>query len=214
MRTFLLPCFLFMTFFLSSPSLLHCAEEAPASDTPEPLELLRQDIHITFYLESAQMQGKATLVLPPNRALKLSLNGLEQVRVLIAETKKENSDEEINLQKIAPNSANTLTLDPSAQERTLSLSWQVTAPPPGYDTGNLITPQGITLTGFWHPTTDENMLFSLVAELPPGFSGVTETDEIEIEADGEQQILKATAPQPLRSINFAAGPYTVLSRQT
>jgi uncharacterized iron-regulated protein len=203
MRTFLLPYFLFMTLFLSSSSLLHCAEEAPASDAPEPLELLRQDIHITFYLESAQMQGKATLVLPPNRALKLWLNELEYVRIEVTETG----------QKIAPNSDNTLTLAPAAQPRTLSLSWQITAPPPGHDTGNLITPQGITLTGLWHPTSNENMLFSLRADLPPGFSGITEANEIEIATDGERQILKATAPQPLRAINFAAGPYTVLTRQ-
>ncbi|RWX43265.1 heme-binding uptake, Tiki superfamily, ChaN, partial [Candidatus Electrothrix aarhusensis] len=203
MRTFLLPCFLFMTFFLSSPSLLHCAEEAPASDTPEPLELLRQDIHITFYLESAQMQGKATLVLPPNRALKLWLNELEYVRIEITETGQE----------IAPNSDNTLTLAPAVQQRTLSLSWQITAPSPGHDTGNLITPQGITLTGLWHPISNENMLFSLSADLPPGFSGITEANEIEVATDGERQILKATAPQPLRAINFAAGPYTVLTRQ-
>ncbi|MGB5684298.1 MAG: hypothetical protein WBM35_00685, partial [Candidatus Electrothrix sp.] len=203
MHTFLLPCFLFMALLLSSPSLLRCAEKAPASDASEPLELLRQDIHIAFDLASSEMQGKATLVLPPKRALKLSLSGLEKIRVLVTETKQE----------IAPNSDHTLTLDPAAQERTLSLSWQITAPPPGNDTGNLITPQGITLTGSWHPTTGENMIFSLNAKLPPDFSGVTEADEIEITTEGEQNILKATAPQPLRAINFAAGPYTVLSRQ-
>jgi len=214
MHSFLLPCFLFMTLFLSSPSLLHCAEEAPASDAPKkPLELLRQDIQIAFDLESALMQGKATLVLPPEKALELSLNGLEQVRIDIPETGQGKNDEEPIPQEIAQNSDNTLTLPPAAQERTLSLSWQITAPPPGHDTGNLITPQGITLTGFWHPTSDENMLFSLNAELPPGFSGMTEADEIEIETDGEQHILKAKAPQPLRAINFAAGPYTVLSRR-
>ena len=213
MHTFLLPCFLFMTLFLSSPSLLHCAEEAPASDAPEPLEFLRQDIQIAFDLESALMQGKATLVLPPERGLELSLSELKHVRIEISETGQGENDEEPTSQEIAPNSDNTLTLVPAAQERTLSVSWQITAPPPGHDTGNLITPQGITLTGLWHPTTDENMIFSLNAELPPGFSGVTEADEIEIETDGEQQILKATAPQPLQTINFAAGPYTVLSRQ-
>ncbi|MGB5685617.1 MAG: ChaN family lipoprotein [Candidatus Electrothrix sp.] len=203
MRIFQLSCVVLMTLFLSSPSLLHCAEEAPASDAPEPLELLRQDIHIAFDLASSLMQGKATLVLPPERGLELSLNELEHVRIEITETGQE----------IAPNSDHTLTLDPATQERTLSLSWQITAPPPGNDTGNLITPQGITLTGSWHPTADESMIFSLNAKLPPDFSGVTEADEIAITTEGEQNILKATAPQPLRAINFAAGPYTVLSRQ-
>ncbi|CAK8725385.1 PDZ domain-containing protein [Candidatus Electrothrix laxa] len=200
MRIFQFSCFLFMTLFLSSPPLLCCAEEIPASDTPEPLH---QDIYISFDLESSKMRGRATLILPPEKGLELSLNELEQIRIEITETGR----------KIAPNSDNTLTLAPAAQQRTLSLSWQITAPPPGHDTGNLITPQGITLTGLWHPTSNESMLFSLSADLPPGFSGITEANEIEVATDGERQILKATAPQPLRAINFAAGPYTVLTRQ-
>ncbi|MCW5210703.1 hypothetical protein VU03_03035, partial [Desulfobulbus sp. N3] len=129
MPTFLLPCLLFMTFFLSSPSLLHCAEEAPASDAPEPL---RQDIQVTFDLVSSEMQGKATLVLPPERELELSLSELEHVRIEISETGQGGIDEEPIPQEIAPNSDNTLTLPPAAQERTLSLSWQITAPPPGH----------------------------------------------------------------------------------
>lgn len=197
-----------MPLFLSSSLLLQNAEGAPTPVSPAPLH---QDIHIAFALESALLQGNATILLPPERELNLSFVELEHIQIEITETWQEANDEEPVPQEIAPNSDKTLSLAPTAQERTLSLSWQVTAPPPG-TSGNLISPQGITLTGPWHPTTGEKMLFSLHAELPPGFSGVTEAEKIKIRAEEEQQLFKATSPQPLYSINFAAGPYTVLSR--
>ncbi|WP_446010081.1 ChaN family lipoprotein [Candidatus Electrothrix sp.] len=209
MRTILLSCLL--SYCLLITLLFPFSLQAQSIEKPPPL---LQDIQISFDLASSLMQGKSTLILPPERALELSFIELENVRIEFTETgttEQETSEQDTMPQELVPNSDNTLSLPPAAQERTLTLTWQVIAPPPGMS-GNLITLEGITLAGFWHPTADKKMLFSLKAELPPGFSGVTEANEIEILTKGEHNILKANAPHPLHSINFAAGPYTVLSR--
>ncbi|MCP4363941.1 MAG: PDZ domain-containing protein [Planctomycetes bacterium] len=209
MRTFsFLSCSLLLTLLLfSSPSRLHCAEQ---TDNSNPPEFLHQNIQISFDLASTMMQGKSRIILPPKRELKLSFIELEQVRILIEEKNNEEGNKAIQ-NEIFPNNDNTLALSPAAEERILTIRWQLSALPPGL-TGNLISPQGITLAGFWHPSSDKKMLFSLAANLPLGFSGVTEADELEVLNEGEKNILKARAPQPLHSINFAAGPYTILSR--
>ena len=207
MRTFLLSCLLLIT-LVASAAQLRSAEEAPFSKASP---FLRQNIRISFDPASSLMLGRATLMLPPQRELQLFFSDLQNVRIEITEAGRENNYPGNIPQNIVPNRDNTLVLGPAAQARTLSMSWQLTAPPPGLS-GNLITPQGITLSGFWHPAAEEKMLFSLVAELPPGFSGVTEADEIKVETDGIQQILRAAAPHPLRAVHFAAGPYTMLTR--
>ncbi|WPD22720.1 MAG: ChaN family lipoprotein [Candidatus Electrothrix scaldis] len=213
MRTLLLFCYLLIPLLFPFSLQAQGTEETPVSDTlPPPLH---QDIHISFDLASSLMLGKSTLILPPERKLKLSLNELENVRIELIEaetTEPEENEQEPIPQEIAPNSDNTISLTPAAQERPLSLTWQVSAPAPG-SSGNLITPEGITLTGFWHPMAEEKMTFSLNAKLPPGFSGVTEANELKIIAEEDKQVLRATSPQPLSSINFAAGPYTVLSHR-
>ncbi|MCI5224775.1 MAG: hypothetical protein D3924_19435, partial [Candidatus Electrothrix sp. AR4] len=182
----------------------------PAPNNPVHL---RQDIRISFDLEQSVMNGESSITLPPGMELRLLFGDLEQVRIMV----NEGDAAEYNERKaIAPNDDNTLYLAPDPQERTIFLFWRLTAAPPGNGSGNLISPQGITLAGFWHPITEEDMLFSLTAELPPGFNGVTEADEIDIitaeYAYDNEQVLTASSPHPLRSINFVAGPYVVLSR--
>lgn len=185
-----------------------CRAELPAlPDTP-----VQQNIRITFDVEQAKMAGESTITLPPGGALKLLFGDLEQVRIMISEGKA--MEDKVG-QEIAPNDDNTLLLPSAALQRTLRISWQLTAPPPGYGSGNLISPEGITLTGFWHPAADQDMLFSLTADLPAGFNGITEADEIALKKDEENGIerLSAAYPHPLPGINFAAGQYTVQTRE-
>lgn len=209
MRTVLLSCLLFVAFFFSASLQSAEAEESPFSRTSE---FLHQDIYISFDPESSLMLGRSALVLPPERELRLSFAGLQNVQVKITETGSGAGYQAPVTQEVTPNSDNILLLAPTKQLRTLSMSWQVVAPSPGIS-GNLISSQGITLTALWHPTTGEKMRFTLNAELPLGFSGVTEADEIDIETDGMQQDLRAISPHPVRAIHFAAGPYSVLKHR-
>ncbi len=190
-----LPTFLFIILCCSLlPSFLQAADSLP-----------RQDISISFDLRSAVMKGQSTLTLPPDLKLELYLGVLENVQAV----QTTDSGEE----PLAVSDSNTISIPALPKQQTISLSWQLTAAGSGHGSGNLISSRGITLTGQWHPIADSDMLFSLTASLPKGFSGVTEADELTSSGRGGKRLLKATAPQPLQSINFIAGPYTIHSRR-
>ncbi|MCI5143198.1 MAG: hypothetical protein D3909_16030, partial [Candidatus Electrothrix sp. ATG1] len=88
MRTLLFSCLTLILLFLTSTPQLYSASEASTAFGP-----LRMDIHISFDLDSARMQGTARLVLPPERKLKLFFTALENVQIAIEEAELETSKE-------------------------------------------------------------------------------------------------------------------------
>ena len=230
MRTLLAPYLVFLAFLLSLLSLPGSQAFSATSRSPDEQVTqvpLVQTISIAFDLEQALMRGESTLTLPPGQEMRLFFGDLHQVRIMLREQGDgDRIDIEYNEKRaIAPNDDNSLFLAASGRQRTLFLSWQLTAVPPGHASGNLISPEGITLTGLWHPTAERDMLFSLTAALPSGFQGITEADELTLSAaeglfDDElndersnEHLLKASYPHPLRSIHFAAASYVILSHQ-
>ena len=166
-------------------------------------DLPRQDINISFDPAQAKMTGHSVVTVPPDTPLQLYLDKLENVTVL--------SRQDDSQRKLQADDKNILTLPAQAAEQTVELSWQLTTTTGGHSLGNLISPDGITLTGFWHPVSDGDMLYSLTAVLPEGFSGVSEGEKLSLAAQKGKRVLKASSSQPLQSINFAAGPYRVSS---
>ena len=191
---FIQPVFLFFFLYqLVMPHVLHAGTALP-----------RQDINITFDLDKATMQGNSVITLPPDMGLQLYLGDLENVAAEVIQGSGQTP--------LAINADKTITLATAPEQRTISLSWQLTTTDRGFS-DNLISPEGITLAGLWHPAANHDMLFSLTAALPRGFNGITEAEELVIRGKGNTKMLKAGYPHPLQSINFAAGPYTVRSRR-
>lgn len=178
---------------LALPMLLHAETALP-----------RQDISISFDLNRSIMEGNSVITLPPDMALQLYFGSLENVELTLGQGSE---------QQIIRPEKKSITVSALANEQTITLSWQLSTSGNVYASGNLISDKGITLTGLWHPIADRDILFSLTAELPKGFDGVTEADNITVTASGNRRVLKAAAPLPVQSINFAAGPYTVGSRK-
>ena len=80
----------------------------------------------------------------------------------------------------------------------------------GVVSGGVIGPEGISLTGKWHPTLDILARYSLKAILPKGFKAISEADEITVieTPDGTEHAFHF--PYPLDGITLAAGKYEVL----
>jgi uncharacterized iron-regulated protein len=80
----------------------------------------------------------------------------------------------------------------------------------GVVSGGVIGPEGISLTGKWHPTLDILARYSLKAILPKGFKAISEADEITVieTPDGTEHTFHF--PYPLDRITLAAGKYKVL----
>jgi uncharacterized iron-regulated protein len=82
---------------------------------------------------------------------------------------------------------------------------------PGIVYGNLISPEGVALTGGWYPYVEgvDLAFYSLQATLPPGYEAVSEAEEITARTSGDKVEFAFLFPYPVESITLAAGPYRV-----
>lgn len=163
-----------------------------------------QAIHLSFSHDLTTLHATALITQPAGVPLHLFVNNLEQV------TLTGKADEPAT--EIKPDADHTYFLKPSLHQQQLRLSWQISNVR-AEKNGNLISKDGIALTGPWHPTSDGDMLYSLTAELPRGFTGITEAETLHLQKNRQGTRLTATYPHPVQSINFAAGPYVVSSKK-
>ena len=192
------PVLLFLFLFCA----LHPAVAATAQENPLP----EYTINISFDPQQGALTGSARIDLPAVTPLSLFGGDLEFSGVLLdipGATPK----------IIEPSAGNTITLAAADTPRTLYMSWQLSVPQ--YRGGdNLITPEGITLAGLWHPLPDRDMLYRLEALLPDDFTGISEgKSQILSRGKSHNRYLSASFDHPLRSINFIAGPYRTKSIQ-
>ncbi len=161
-------------------------------------------INISFNMAAQGMTGTARITLPPDTPLALQCGPLHITGIVL-----EIEGETPLLLK--PAKDRIIRVPAVAGEQTLYVSWSLTAKGvPGND--NLIGNRGITLAGFWHPLPDRDLLYSLRARLPEGFSGMTEATTLSLDRTDKNSLFTASFDHPLRAIQFAAGPYTVRSR--
>ncbi len=199
---------------LFSPVLLAClvllgcvtcplsgARSLLAAPSPVP----ENTISITFDPVRGTMTGTSRIVVPPDTDLTLLNSGLVITGALLE------PDKRAPLQ-VRPGPDNTLTIPASDTVQTLFVSWSLTAPA-GMQSDNLISEDGITLAGLWHPLPDRNMLYTLEARLPRGFTGISEATAsgTRVGPDGSR-IFTSRFDHPVRGIHFVAGPYKVTSR--
>ena len=159
-------------------------------------------ISITFDLQQSSLTGTSRFVLPPDVGVNIYCGPLDITGSIL---------------DIEGSSQFTLALDkdhiiriPAADKKqTVYISWKLIASNPYVD-NNLISDSGITLAGFWHPIPDRDMVYRLEAELPDNFTGISEADTLLYSKDKDNsRYLTTEFDHPIRSINFAAGPYTV-----
>ncbi len=179
--------------FLLCLILLQPVAASAALSFPAPPSL-QQNISISFDFAQELLRSESLITVPQNVGLYLSCAGLEQVSAAI------------DGRRTALTADKTLSLQPDPQEQKISISWQVAANPAA---GILISKDGISLTGAWHPIADEDMLFNLSATLPAGFTAISEGNEI----SNSKGQYTASGDQPLPGLNFAAGPYKVITQQ-
>lgn len=162
-------------------------------------------IALSFDLKHSTLSGTSRINLPKNTPLALHCGPLTITGAILEQPNR-------TPLRIKANPKNIIRLNPGPGSRTLLLSWTLRADNP-YADSNLITKNGITLAGFWHPMPEQDMLYTLTAALPPGFTGISEGEQISTTKRKGQQQFQTSFPYPLRGLHFAAGPYTVQSLQ-
>lgn len=171
----------------------------------EPM-IAENTINIAFDLDHRTVTGTSRIILPPDMPLTLYCGNL-----VISATLLEKAGQTPMVLK--PSDSNLIRVPPADVAQTLYISWTLVVPEHGEAT-NLISTEGITLAGLWHPVPDIDMRYSLEALLPDNFTGITEGETLVYCKDKtDNRYLSATFDHPVRSINFAAGPYTVTYRK-
>jgi len=162
-------------------------------------------ISISFDLGNTRLTGTSKITLPPQKPLNIDCGPLDVTAAVLEVMGKAQLT-------LVPDGNNRIGIPPSDSAQTVYISWELSAANP-YATGNLIGDQGITLAGFWHPVPDIDMHYSLEAELPDNFTGISEGETLRYCKDKYNvRYLTTNFAHPIRNIHFAAGPYTVKYR--
>ncbi|NNK13883.1 MAG: PDZ domain-containing protein, partial [Desulfofustis sp.] len=102
----------------------------------------------------------------------------------------------------------TLALPATDEQRTLLISYEKDVQD---SFSNIISERAIILTANWHPLPQHKALYSLSAQLPEGFIGLTQADEL-AETDDNGQV-SFSFSQPLYALTLVSGRY-VKARKT
>ncbi len=175
----------------------------PITSKSEELQTLPEhSINIAFNPGQASMTGTSRIILPPEVDVKIYCGPLEVTGSVLEITGTSQF-------RLVPDDDNIIKIPASSKKQTVHISWNLVAASP-YTDNNLISEDGITLAGFWHPIPDIDMVYRLEAELPANFTGISEADTLFYCKDkNNNRYLTTRFDHPISSINFAAGPYTV-----
>ena len=159
-------------------------------------------LDIKFNIHSQSMEGVATVTFPAGEPWILDTYGLQVHTISTQEEGKEAITLPVPTGKYISMYASKL-----AQQVTIHYSLQTE--PQNFN--NRINTDGIALTTNWHPVPDRAMSFSLTAQLPSGFKGISESDIIDTKQDNDT--LRTSFSQAVQAIHFAAGPYQIRKQQ-
>lgn len=148
---------------------------------------------IALDVDAQLVKGIATLYIPANLPLALSFSSFD-IGSLELDGKTPSFD------------SNGVSLEPSVVAQKLTVHYSKSFKDSDSD---LISSEGISLTGVWHPLPDKKCRFSLQATVPKGFEAISEADTILQEVSASGKTFFFTFAQPVRGLHFAAGPYVV-----
>ncbi len=178
---------------------------ATTSAAHEPENLPENTINISFDPAVSSMTGTSKINLPPHTSLMLFCGQLQVTGTILEIGGK-------TPLALKPTELNTISVPESEVEQTVYISWNMSSAS-GMD-NNLISNTGITLAGLWHPVPNIDMAYRLEAKLPDGFTAISEGETVAYCLDKyNNRYLTTSFDHPIRSIHFAAGPYSVITRK-
>ncbi len=155
-------------------------------------------LDISFQPDKGRMEGKATIHFPAGEQWQLFTSGLDIKKISIQEEGKSPFALPIP-------AGDSISMYAGRLKQQVTVIYSLQTGP--RDFTNRISSDGIALTSGWHPVPDQDMLFSLTAVLPSGFKGISESDNLDTQQDGD--VLKTSFSQPVRVIHLAAGLYQI-----
>ena len=159
--------------------------------SPTPIHI---DLAVSFDIDQKLLWGTSRITVDKGHDLQLMFPDLRITAALISSKQRENAPVEIQ--------GDTLALPAADEQRTLLISYEKDVQD---SFSNIISDRAIILTANWHPLPQHKALYSLSAQLPEGFIGLSQTDEL-VETDDSGQV-SFSFSQPLYALTLVSGRY-------
>lgn len=184
-----------ITKYLAIIVLLCISMHAPPSSASPVSSPIQIDLAISFEIEEKLLSGTTRIELKKDQELHLVFPDLQITAALVSSITRENARIDLTRQ-------DRLDLPASDEQRTVLISYEKKVQD---SFSNLISDRAIILTANWHPLPQQKALFSLSAQLPEGFIGLSQADTLaQPEADGQVHF---SFSQPLYALTFLGAPY-------
>ncbi len=158
------------------------------------------ELAISFDLEARQLIGTAHLKIPPQRSITLYFNDLQPTGILLQHSSAAPTI-------FSPEKVSQITINPENRSQELFISYNKTVQG-GFD--NFITSKGITLLNNWFPQPSEKVIFQLEANVPQGFTALTESDHLPGKTQNPKRF---TFSKAVQNIHFTAAPFIIDERE-
>ncbi len=163
-------------------------------------------LQVRFDLGKNMLLGKSSIVLPQGKAWTVHIGGLTITSATVQ-----------GLPLAIQKDAGSINLNAGSEQTVLTIEYAVSyasvskrGKEDGIETDNLVSPEGIALINGWYPSIDGLVRFRLSAEIPQGFEGISEADEIIVQEHVEGlREFSFIYDHPVESINLIAGMYSV-----
>ncbi len=180
-------------------ALLVCALTSTAA-AGENLPLY--NISVSFDIPRNLINGVSTITIPENTEMNISTGDLE---ILSAKLNGQPLSRGNGIFKVKGKG----TLEISFSGKFGEINGTQNPENAGVVSNDIISEEGISLTGIWYPHIEGRAYYHLSALLPEGFTAVSEADEITSVNTTQGTEYSFNFPHPLNGINLAAGKYMI-----
>lgn len=156
------------------------------------------NLSVSFAVEKHELTGISSFVLPPEEELTLQTTGLLLDRILL-------NSRQVQLKPVD----GYLIFGPASESRSVKIFYRKELSQETKQQRSMISKEGIVLLDHWYPRPMEPVIYKLRAEIPAGFSAVSEADEISYQELAAGRLVTFSFAHPLPNLDFAAGPYEV-----
>lgn len=187
---------------MAALSLVLFSAVTAAGSTNPPLHKL----HISFDVEAAVMHGTSVLEIPANSGAIYHTPGLAISGIWINDRAVDLNDQS---QPYFADPDHELTIAPSPLPTMVKVVYTLTLTNRNTPLSDLISGDGISLTGLWHPFLHQDQIFELTADIPLNFTAISEAEEIATTIESDHKTVSFSFNHPLSGINFIAAPFQV-----
>jgi aminopeptidase N len=183
--------FIFFVLLFLVPAMSLAADQSSGMMTEYKLD-------VTFDIPASKIMGTATIHPPAGKTVTLHTGALKIIDIKSGQNKVEPGIHEGVLNLHAPEDGAIVIRYEGVfrEEQYNDTNYGVV--------GNAIGEEGISLTGLWYPSIDELCLYHLSAELPDGFTAVSEAEEIRKSVSNGKANFIFDFPHPSGGMTFAA----------